>query len=91
MNEKEMIIEMRRYESGKLKAFVDLTLFTSYGELTLKGFRIIQDEQRGPWVAFPSHVYEKDGNRVNKPLIEMSRSMRRTVTEAVLDQFKNNQ
>jgi len=83
-----MIVEVRTYESGTLKAFADVTIPTQLGEVTLKGFRIVQKDGAEAWVAFPTVSYEKDGERVNKPVLEMPIGTRKLISDAILSEFK---
>lgn len=70
--------------SGALKAFLDVT-FDEH--LTIKGFRVVQKEGQEPWVAFPQITYEKDGKTVRKDVLEVSRLMKKEITEKVLEEF----
>jgi hypothetical protein len=42
MADEEIVVSLHLFESGQLKAFADVTLHTSLGEITIKGFRVVQ-------------------------------------------------
>jgi hypothetical protein len=79
--------EVKLFERGQLKAFVDVTLKTACGEITIFGFRVIQNAMKPPWVATPTISYQKDGKTVTKPMIGMPRSMQAFLTKLVLDAY----
>lgn len=81
---------MKRHESGQLKAFADITLVTDLGEITLRGFRVLQQEGKAAWVAPPSINYQRDGEWVNRKILETSRRLRIQMIDAVLGEFNKN-
>jgi DNA-binding cell septation regulator SpoVG len=87
MSESKLIVEVKKMERGNLKAFADVTLPTEFGEVTLRGFRVIQKDEQPTWVALPSSSYTKDGKIVNSPLLEVSRNLKRQITDAVLAEY----
>jgi DNA-binding cell septation regulator SpoVG len=87
MNESQITIELRRLERGSLKAFADVTFPSPVGEITVRGFRVIQKNDQAPWVALPSVSYVKDGQTVNKPVLELPRSLHKRVAEMILAEF----
>ena len=87
MNEPTVTVEVKKMERGNLKAFADVTLETSLGEITLRGFRVIQKDEQPAWVALPSSSYQKDGKTVNSQLLEVSRKLKRQITDAVLAEY----
>lgn len=89
MNDLEMTIELRLMNRGNLKAFADITFPSALGEITVRGFRVVQKEGQEPWVAFPSSSYTKDGKIVNNPILEVSRGLKQKVTVAVLTRYKD--
>ncbi|KAA0271021.1 MAG: hypothetical protein EDM79_13830 [Chloroflexi bacterium] len=88
MNEQEIRIDVKRYESGSLRAFADVLFSSPYGEFTLRGFRVVQKADAGPWVAFPSNSFTKDGKVVNRPIIEAGPGFKRRIAEAVLAAYR---
>ena len=72
---------------GKIKAFADLTLFLTDGELLLHGFAVIQQEGKSPWVGFP----QIPGRSKFFPVIETKGRIEKAITKAVLDAFRNNE
>jgi DNA-binding cell septation regulator SpoVG len=88
MQEEDILIRIHRYESGQLKAFVDVTFSCSLGEFTLCGLRIIQKEGQDPWIAFPTIPYEKDGTTRYKKMIEAPQSTHRRLALAIFNEFR---
>lgn len=88
MNEQRITVELKRVAFGKLKAFSDVTLPTPFGEFTIKGLRVIQQEGEEPWVAFPTSSYVKDGKTVNVAVLEFPRSLKKMIADEVLGEFK---
>ncbi len=88
MEPKNLIVEIYRYESGKMRAFCDLTLVTEIGEITLKGFRVLAGDSGGLWVAFPSSSYENaEGKTVRKPILEVSRALRKQIIDTIIEEY----
>jgi len=88
MSSDRIVVELRLYDSGKLKAFADVTITTPLGEITVRGFRVVQDGAAAPWVAFPTTSYMKAGARINKQIVEVGRSLKAQVVEAILAAFR---
>ena len=90
MLEKEKLrVDLRPVRFGKLKAFADVTIPSALGDLTILGFRVIDENGKGPWVGFPSNSYPKDGKIVNKRLLDISGRAKREIAEAVLLEYEN--
>ena len=81
MSEQPVNVMIRQHESGQMKAFADVTVMTQCGELTIRGFRVIQKSELAPWVAFPSTSFEKGGQTKYKDLIDTSQTTRRKLVE----------
>lgn len=79
---------VKLFDRGQLKAFVDLTITLTTGEITLFGFRVIHDGVKAPWVANPTISYEKGGKTLNKSIVEMSRSLQPIFLRLILDEYK---
>jgi hypothetical protein len=85
----QLTVDLRLFVRGTLKAFADVTFPTAVGgELTVLGFRIVQKDGEGPWVAFPTSSYIKEGKPVNSPLLQISGSLKKHLTDAVLAAFE---
>jgi DNA-binding cell septation regulator SpoVG len=80
-------VEVKKMERGQLKAFADVTLSTSLGEITMRGFRVVQKDDQPAWVALPTSSYTKDGKIVNTQLLEISRNLKRQLCDAVLAEY----
>ena len=88
MSGEQITVELRLFESGSLKAFADATFPSELGEITVRGFRVIAKDGKPPWVAFPSSSYRKNGEFVDRPLLEVGRALKRQIAEAILAEFK---
>jgi hypothetical protein len=84
----KLTVDVRLFERGTLQAFADVTFPSALGELTLKGFRVLQKEGEGAWVAFPSSSYTKEGKIINSPLLVVGGSLKKHLADAVLAAFK---
>jgi DNA-binding cell septation regulator SpoVG len=84
----EISVEVKIYERGSLKAFADVTIQTAMGEMTLKGFHVIKKEGQPEWVAFPSSSYVKDGKKVNNQFLEVSKTVKKKLVDAIMAQFE---
>ena len=89
MDMREIVIEIKRLENSKsVKAFVDVTLATSRGEITFRGFRVIQKESNEPWIALPSSTYtNKEGKIVNSPLLVLSKAFKKELDELIMKEY----
>ena len=84
-----LLVEVRLLEGGSTRALADVTFRLLSGEeLTVLGFRVVRKEGEAAWVAFPTSGYPKDGKFVTKPVLEMRRSLKKQVVEAVLAEFE---
>lgn len=89
MDIREITIELKKLNNSKsLKAFADVSFSTSHGEITLKGFRVIQKDENPMWIAFPSSSYKnKEGNMVNAPFLEVSKAFKKELTDLILKEY----
>ena len=75
--------------STSLKAKADITLQLEDGEITLRGFRVVQVCGKGPFVAAPQERYKnKEVKDTYKAIILMSRSLEALLYPIVLEDFK---
>ena len=87
MADEQIFVTIHRYESGQLKAFADVTLLTSLGEITIRGFRILQKPEQPPWVAYPATSFQKDGQPKFKNLIDAPQGTQRRLAQIILAEF----
>ena len=87
MNEPEIAVELTRVERGQLKGLANVSIPSALGEITLRGFRVIEKDGQAPWVGFPTSGYVKNGKPQNYPLLELPASLRRKVVDAVLAEY----
>jgi DNA-binding cell septation regulator SpoVG len=87
---KDILVQVRRVEFGKsIKATADLTLTLEGGEITIRGLRVIHQEGKYPWVAFPTNSYkDSSGQMKNFNWLEMSRKLKQEIADEVLTQYK---
>ncbi len=89
MNVEKILVEVRLYESGSLKAFANVTMPSEVGELTIKGFMVFQKDGKSPWVAFPNNKYtNKDGEEIKNQIIETSKAVKRKLEDLILAEYK---
>lgn len=90
MIEQNIVVDVKLYERGSLKAFADVTISSPLGEITVKSFRVIQKDEQAPWVGFPTSSYtNKDGRTVNNQIIETSKVLKRKLTDLILAEYKH--
>ncbi|MDD5261331.1 MAG: hypothetical protein PHD76_05720 [Methylacidiphilales bacterium] len=58
------------------------------GEITLKGFRVIEKDAGKPWVGFPQETYQKDGEWKNIPIVEVSPRTKRIISDSILENYR---
>lgn len=78
-------IRIRILNKKGLKAFVDVT-FDDF--LTIRGFRIIHQEGKDPWVGFPQLTYQQGENTKYKDILDVSDNTRREIEDKVLEEYK---
>jgi DNA-binding cell septation regulator SpoVG len=76
--------DIKLVEFGSVKALVSVL----YGDLELRGFKIVDQKGGDPWVAMPSREYQKDGERqfVNVVWIPNSEK-KREFTDSILKEY----
>ena len=87
MTASKIIVNVKACERGNLKAFADVSIPSEFGEVAIRGFRVIQEGNERPWVGFPSSSYMKNGQVVRSPLLQLGPALRRQVAEAVLEAY----
>ena len=80
-------VDVRHTRTGNIKAYADVTVPTALGEITLKGFRVVQKDGQAPWVGFPNSTYTKNGKAVTRPFLEAREALLRQIAEAILAQY----
>jgi hypothetical protein len=84
----KIVVNLKACDHGSLKAFADVSIPSEFGEVAIRGFRVIQDGDEPPWVGFPSSSYVKNGQVVRSPLLQLGPALHRRVAEAVLDAYE---
>jgi DNA-binding cell septation regulator SpoVG len=72
-------------KTSALKAYADVTLALATGTLTLKGFSVIQQDNKLPFVGFPSRPGKTPGKYFET--VEAEGSLRRALCEEVLSAY----
>jgi len=86
----EMLVEVRPIEGDRAaKAFAEVTLQTEHGELTLSRLRVIHQDGKEPWVAYPDIRYQDNssGEYRNLKTIQPGARLRKAISEAVLAKY----
>ena len=88
MENEDLRVDIKFVDSGQIKAFADLTVMCSHGEITINGFRVIQGEGQSPWVALPTSTYTQNGAVKRKQLLDVTRKTRQRLAEEILRKFE---
>jgi len=91
MSDTKIVVNLKTCDHGRLRAFADVSIPSEFGEVAIRGFRVIQGGNERPWVGFPSSSYLKDGQVVRSPLLQLGPALHRRVAEAVLDAYEGAQ
>jgi hypothetical protein len=73
-----------------LRALADVTLRISEGDLVLHRCAVFHKVGEPPWAILPRLAIEKQGKRQFVPLIDLPRSLRERVLEALLVEYRKN-
>lgn len=85
-----ILVDVKLRDDGKAaKASADVTIDSIWGDVTLCGFRVVHQDGKEPWVAFPKISYkDKDsGEYKNIPIVIPGRKFKHAVSEAVLQKY----
>ena len=86
----EMVTEVRLIKGDSVvKASAEVTLQTDHGELTLSKLKVIQQDGKEPWVAYPKIQYQDKATgemRYIKTMIPGVR-LKNAVSESVLANY----
>jgi len=80
------VVRIRRVEKGSLKAFATVMI----DRITIRGFRIVQQEWQRAWVSVPQVEYMKDGEKKYAPIVILPDALKREVDQAVLEAWRKN-
>jgi hypothetical protein len=84
MFDTEIEVEIRpAVKQGKVKAFADVRLILSDGEILINGFAVIKPDGKPEWVGFPQFP----GRNKFFPVVEAKGRIEKAITRAVLDAF----
>ncbi len=75
-------------DTGSLKAFADITMDTKFGEITIHRFKVLQEDDKRPWVAFPQVAYDKLFQTHYWPLITVSKRLERRIKRLILNEYR---
>lgn len=86
----EMLIEVRPIDGDKaVKAIAEVTLQTEQGELTLSRLKVIHQDGKDPWVAYPTIDYKdrESGDFRHLPVITPGVRLKKAIQSAVLKKY----
>jgi hypothetical protein len=84
MNDPQIKVEIRpSAKPGSTKAYADVRLNFSDGELRLIGFGIIKQPGKSPWIGFP----ENHGQSQYFPVVEAKGRIRDAIIKAILTAY----
>lgn len=89
MNE-PILVELRLLEGDSAaKASADITLQTELGELTIARLRVIHQEGKEPWVAFPDIRYRDSttGEYKNLKVVLPGACLKKAISRTVLEKY----
>jgi hypothetical protein len=75
--------------SSSLKAFAHLTIPTSFGEITVKRFKVFEKDDEDYWVALPSESFTKNGKRIFIPHVDMPKHIQRELGKKIISEYKS--
>ena len=76
------IQNLKQVNAGAIKATFDLRL---NDDITIGGFKIIQQNDQDPWVGAPSRDYvDKQGKRAFSPIVILSKKLMNEIREMAL-------
>ena len=88
---KKMFVEVSPFDGDSAaKAGAEITFETEFGDLTISRFKIIHQDGKNAWVAFPNIRYqdEKSGEYRTLQIIIPSRRLRRIITDQILSKYR---
>lgn len=85
----EMLIETWPMDGDSAKASAQVTLMTDYGELTLCRLKVIHQEGKEPWVAYPTIDFKdrESGDFRHLDIIKPGVRLKKLISEAVLAEY----
>ena len=86
----EMLIEVWPTDrNSSAKASAQVTLLTDYGELTLSRLKVIHQDGKGPWVAYPTIDFKsrETGEFRHLSVITPGVRLKRAIQAAVLVKY----
>src|ERR1700720_4340713 len=87
MFDTEIEVEIRpAVKNGKVKAFADVRLILSDGELLINGFAVIKPDGKPAWVGFPQFP----GRNKFFPVVVANGRIEKAITRAVLDAYRGH-
>jgi DNA-binding cell septation regulator SpoVG len=83
------VTDIRFIESGKsLKAFADV----SYGNITIRDFRIVKEDGKRPHVKAPFSTYKDQKGRIKfRPIIILPEEVRGEIDLAILNAYRQRE
>ena len=86
----EMLAEVRLIDGDKAaKAAAEVTLQTECGELTLSRLKVIHQDGKGPWVAYPTIDYKdrETGDFRHLEIVKPGARLKKAISDAVLTKY----
>lgn len=88
MEQPAIRVDLRRTDGkGSIKAYADVTILTALGEITIKGFRVVEQAGKDRFVGLPEITYPKNGKTERRPLLEARRAVLEQIKETVLAEY----
>ena len=88
----EIIVELRKIENGKsAKVKAEVTIDTPFGEITICRLRVIHQDGKEPWVAYPEIRFlpQDSTEYINLKIILPSKRLRAAISDAVIQKYES--
>jgi DNA-binding cell septation regulator SpoVG len=73
-----------------LKAYADITLRVKFGEITIRRFKVLWDEEKQkPWVAFPQVQYYQGFSAKYFPLLNTNKRVESYIKNQILKAYRD--
>ncbi len=89
MNSKIKVVIRRVKDTEPLLAFADITLRVKFGEITIKRFKILENDSKKPWVAFPQAQYQTFLSTKYINLLHMNKRVEDYIKNQIMKEYKN--
>lgn len=86
----EILVDIRSIDGDQAaKALADVTFLTDFGELTLSRIKVIHQDGKDPWVAYPTVDFKdrETGDYRHLEIVKPGVRLKKVISEAVLAEY----